>query len=215
MKINEENSLNEKINLILENQNILLKNDEKILKNQKNILKEEEKIETLEKEEIFKQNENFNTEEDAIKEIKKLEKELLKNQVNPISKITKRDLVKGFIGSFIGVMGHFAFTKGTELGKKFDIFQASVLYIVAFFIIILMLYYTGFRSVQKKTILKFLPLRACVLYSVSIITILMINFLFLQLSFEDPFSTFYKVVSASMILGVLGAGTADLIGKNE
>ena len=128
--------------------------------------------------------------------------------------ITKRDLAKGFVGAFVGVMGHFAFSKAADIAPTLNFFQSSVLYLVAFMIIVLMLYYTGFRNIEKHIIAKFMPIRALVLYTVSIITVLFVYLLFGKIYLPLHFLEIYNLVAASIILAVMGAGTADLIGKN-
>lgn len=77
-----------------------------------------------------------------------------------------------------------------------------------------MLYFTGFRQIRKKLLFNFLPLRATILYGVSIITIIFVNFLFGQIS-EYTIINLYNLVAANIILAVIGAGTADLIGRVE
>lgn len=197
-------SINDKLELILKNQ-------ETILKNEKKILAKEDKIEDLEEVEIKEERQQF----DAIEELTKLENELKTTMTNPMQNVTKRDIVKGMIGAFIGVMSHFAFSKAVDIANELSIGRATILYIVAFAIIVLMLYYTGFRNIQKKIVLKFMPLRATVLYSVSIIAIIIINLLFGKIHFPISFVEVYTLVGASIILAVMGAGTADLIGRNE
>lgn len=201
-------TLNEKLDLILKNQ-------DKILKNEQKILGEEEKIEELEREEIRDDKILEQNEESALTELANLEKELKMSISNPIKKVTKRDMLKGFVGAFVGVMGHFAFSKAADLAPSLSFIRSTMLYLVAFAIIIIMLYYSGFRKIEKTIVLKFMPLRALVLYSVSIITILLVNLLFGKLHFPLHFSEVYALVSASIILAVMGAGTADLIGRNE
>lgn len=200
--------LNKKLDLILENQ-------KKILRNEQKIIGEELKLEELEKIELENESLNQKTEEEALAEIHELEKQLKKNNFNPIKKITKRDVFKGFIGAFVGVMGHFAFSKASELAAYIDIYRATVLYFVAFSIIIIMLYYTGFRNVQKQLVIKFMPLRAIILYTVSIVTIVIVNLLFGKIHFPIHFTELYILISANIILAVMGAGTADLIGNTE
>lgn len=202
----QKNELNDKLDLILKNQKKILENEEKILK-------EEVKIEKLEDQELKKEDLNQETEEEALDELLKIEKEIIKNN-NPIKNITRKDLFKGFVGAFAGLMGHFAFSKGFELGTSLTIYQATVLYIVAFFVINVMLYYTGFKKIQKKLILKFMPIRATILYTVSIFTILLVYLLFGKLHFPVHFWELYKVIGSSITLAVMGAGTADLIGGN-
>ena len=203
---NEE--LNDKLDKILEGQ-------KRILSNEKKILGEEEKIEEMEREELKEDRKQEQTEEETLNELAKLEKELKKNIESPLKKVTKRDMFKGFIGAFIGVMGHFAFSKAADIAKGLSALNATVLYIVAFFIIVVMLYYTGFRNIEKHIVIKFMPLRALVLYSVSVVTVFIVYLLFGKLALDDPISKIYIYVGASIILATMGAGTADLIGRNE
>lgn len=204
---NTKVSINEKLDLILKNQT-------QILKNEKKIIGEEEKIEKFETLELKEENVALKDDKEILDELNKLEKQLKKASNSPIKNITKRDIVKGFIGAFIGVMSHFAFSKASEIATTLTFIRATIIYIVAFIIIIVMLFYTGFRTVEKSLVLKFMPIRAMVLYSVSIITIIFVYLLFGKLHFES-FSDIYILVSASIILAVMGAGTADLIGRGE
>ncbi len=201
-------SINSKLDEILKNQKVILENEKKILG-------EEEKIEELEKEELSIEEKVSNDEKTTIKELEILEKELRRSVSSPIKKITKRDLVKGFIGAFIGLIGHFAFSKAFEISESLDFTRATILYLTGFLIIILMLYYTGFRNIEKHIILRFMPLRAVILYSVSIITVIVVYFLFGKVHLPIDFLELYKLVGAAIILAVIGAGTADLIGRNE
>ena len=204
----KDSQLNKKLDLILKNQ-------KKILENEAKILGEEEKIEELEKQALKEETNVEKNENKIISELDILEKRLKSSVSSPIKNITKRDIVKGFIGSFIGVMSHFAFTKGAEIAYDLNFYQSSVLFVVAFMIIVIMLYYTGFRRVEKKVLLKFVPMRATVLYTVSIFTIIFVNLLFGKIDFQISFIELYNIVGANIILGVIGAGTADLIGRNE
>ncbi len=203
-----KNELNSKLDLILKNQ-------KKILENEAKILGEEEKIEELERQELEFESKEIKTEEDALNELKNLEKQIKNNNLNPIKNITRRDIFKGFVGAFVGVMSHFAFSKAADLAEKITVFQATVLYLVAFAIIIIMLYYTGFRNVKKHIFMKFMPLRAVILYVVSIITIIIVNLLFGKINFPLHFTEIYILVGTNIILAVMGAGTADLIGGDS
>ncbi len=204
----KKNSLNDKLDLILRNQ-------DKILSNERKILGEEEKIQELEELDLKKDNDLAKNEMNALEELASLEKQLKNSVSNPMKNVTKRDMFKGFIGAFVGVMGHFAFSKAADIAPTLTFYRATVLYIVAFIIIIVMLYYSGFRKIQKHIILKFMPLRALVLYSVSIITVIWVNLLFGKLHMPFTFNEIYNLVAASIILAVMGAGTADLIGRGE
>lgn len=203
----KEKDLNKKLDLILENQ-------KKILSNEKKILKEEGRIEEMELQELEEEKKYEKGEKDVLRELQDLENQLKKTS-SPIKKITKRDMIKGFIGAFIGVVGHFAFAKAAEIAVDLSMLRATILYIVAFIVIIVMLYYAGFRKVEKHIVLKFMPLRALILYTVSIITIILVDLLFGKLSFPIAFGELYTLVGANILLAVIGAGTADLIGRNE
>ncbi len=206
--MNKKSELNSKLDLILENQKQILQNENKILG-------EEEQIECMEKEELKKEDLELKDEAEVLDELSKLETQFKKNSISsPIKNITKRDLVKGFIGAFVGVMSHFAFRYASEIAENLTFFNSTVLYLVALFIIILMLYYSGFRNVEKHIIIKFMPLRAIVLYTVSIVTIIFVNLLFNKIHFPINFLEVYNLIGASIILAVMGAGTADLIGKH-
>ncbi|NQZ84773.1 MAG: hypothetical protein HRU03_03560 [Nanoarchaeales archaeon] len=203
-----KNSLNEKLDLIIRNQ-------AKILKNEELILGKEDEIEELEKEELAQDKRTSQTEEETLDELAKIEAKLNQSISKPLKLVTKRDLFKGFIGSFVGVMGHFAFSKAADIANNLSMYQTSFLYFVAAVIVIIMLYYTGFRNIEKQIILKFMPLRAITLYSVSIFTILFVNLIFGKIDFPLEFTQIYKIVGANIILAVMGAVTADLLGKVE
>ena len=220
----EKLSLNKKLDKILENEDEILKNQRKILSKEEEIkeleeeeISKEEEIKELEEEEISKEEEGLKkvikTEEETLAELEELQKNLKKNFSSTMRKITKRDIFKGFIGAFIGVIGHFAFVKAADIAVKLSTTRATILYLVAFFIIIIMLYYTGFRKVEMRIIMKFMPFRASLLFLVSVITIIFVNLIFGKIHFPLEFSELYKLVSASIILAVIGAGTADLIGR--
>lgn len=207
-KLIEKNSLNKKLDLIIQNQ-------KKILENEKQILGEEQKIEKLEKEDLIQDKQANLSEKETMAELQKIESKLNKSIQKPLKLVTKRDIFKGFIGAFVGVIGHFAFSKAADIAKYINVTQATILYITAAFVITIMLYYTGFRNIEKQIILKFMPLRAIVLYTVSIITIIIVNLLFGKIHFPISFIEIYKIIGANIILAVMGAGTADLLGKVE
>jgi uncharacterized membrane protein len=203
-----KNSLNNKLDLIIKNQKKILKNEEKILG-------KEEEIEDLERQDLAEDKKTSLTEEETLNELAMIEKKINQSISKPLKLVTKRDIFKGFIGAFVGVMGHFAFSKAADIAKTLSMYQTTILYIVAAIMIVIMLYYTGFRKVEKQIVLKFMPLRAITLYSVSIFTILFVNLIFGKIHFPLEFTEVYRLVGASIILAVMGAGTADLLGKVE
>lgn len=204
-----------KTDQLLDRLDEVLKNQKKILQKEQRILGEEEKIEEYENR-GYEQEQKVETQEgEALEELHKLEQELKTTFSSPIKKITKRDLFKGFIGAFVGVISHFAFAKAVNMAPELSLWRTTMLYVVAFFIIIVMLYYTGFKNVQRHIVLQFMPLRALILYVVSIITVILVYILFGKLSLPLQFLEIYRQVGAAIILAVIGAGTADLIGRGE
>jgi uncharacterized membrane protein len=191
----------------------ILEKEEEILKGQKKILNEESEIKNLELEEIEKEGNMEDSEEDALSQLQNIENELENNKEKPITKITKRDLFKGFIGSSFAIVGHFAFVKGYDLSNKLPLASIISLYFIAYLIIYVMLYYTGFKKFEKKYILKFMPLRSLTLYLVSIFSILLINLIFGNFGASTTFVEVFRIVGSTIILASLGAATADLIGK--
>ncbi|MEC8339794.1 MAG: DUF2391 family protein [Nanoarchaeota archaeon] len=207
-KSSAKSELNEKLDLILQNQQRILDNEEKILG-------EELKLEEMERQDLEGDQKTIHSEEQALKELEKLEKNLKSSISSPLKKITTQDFVKGFIGAFIGVMGHFAFAKAADIALYLDPIRATLMYIVALIIIIGMLYFTGFRKIEKHIVMKFIPLRATSLFFVSIITILFVNLLFNKIYFPLSFTEVYNLIAANIILASMGAATADLIGRVE
>jgi len=211
----KKDELNQKLDLILKNEKKILENEKKILGEEKNIEIKENKIEKEEIENLGENKTEIKDEIQALKELKNLEKELKENSSNPIKNITKKDILKGFIGAFIGIVTHFTFAKGIIIAENLNILNSTVLYITAFIIINLMLFYTGFRNIEKHLLLKFMPIRAFAIYLVSIITIILVYILFGEMHQPLTFEYLYNLIAANIILAVIGAGTADLIGKNE
>ena len=211
---NNKLSLNAKLDLILKNQETILENEAKILGEEEKILQKEEEIEQLEREEINNEKKYHTQEEGSLESLLALQQKLEVESKKSMRKITKKDFFKGFIGAFIGVMSHFAFLKAVSISEDLTFMRATALLIVAAIIIITMLYFTGFRQIRNKFVFNFIPLRATILYGVSIFTILFVNFLFGQI-YDYSFMGLYNLVAANIILAVIGAGTADLIGRVE
>jgi len=204
---------------IRKDQKAILKLQKQILAKEKKIEQEELEVLKLGKQELFKEGQIQQSEEEELDELKKieeLEKKILKDvEGSALKKITFRDVTKGMIGAFFGIVGHFAFAKGTEIAKDITTLRASVLLLASFGIIILFLYFAGFRKVDDKMLFSFLPVRAIVIYSSAMITIFIVLALYGKITLTTPFIDVYKTLAAISLLAVLGAGTADLIGKVE
>ena len=180
----------------------------------------EEKVEDVgKKEEKIEQKETtIMTEEKKIEKeaekVEKLEKEIKKEvKIKPLRQFSIKDLNKGIIGAFIGVVAHFAFVYGKEIATQISIFRATVLIIFSYVLIIILMYETGYREIKEKRFLGILPKRATAIYITSIVMIPIIFFLFNQLNFSNPVGM-YKEIAVTSVLAAVGAGTADLIGRD-
>jgi len=152
--------------------------------------------------------------EQETQKVEKLEKDIKKEvSTRPLKKFTIKDLNKGIIGAFIGVVAHFAFIYGKEIATQITTARATVLLIFSYVLIIILMYETGYREIKESRLLGILPKRATAIYLTSIIMIPVIFFLFNQINFSDPIGL-YKQIAVTSVLASVGAGTADLIGRD-
>ncbi len=187
--LSEEKKVEHKINDVEKKEEAIEKKEAAIITEEKKIEKETEKVEQVER------------------EIKKVV------TVKPLKKFTIKDLNKGIIGAFIGVVAHFAFISGKEIAMNISTIRATILIVFSYILIIILMYETGYREVKEKRLLGILPKRATAIYVTSIIIILVIFLLFNQINLSDITST-YKQIAVTSVLASLGAGTADLIGRD-
>lgn len=146
--------------------------------------------------------------------VEKLEKEIKREVAQkPLKRFNVKDLNKGIIGAFIGVVAHFAFVYGKEIAGQITTTRATVLIVFSYVLIIILMYETGYREIKEKRLLGILPIRATVIFMTSIIVIITIFFLFNQIDLSD-LTGLYKQIAVTSVLAALGAGTADLIGRN-
>lgn len=182
----------------------------------KNVLKKETQLEKEEK--LVEQEEE--KEISAIEKLEKLEKEVMRKIDHPLLKLTSKDLFRGAIGAFFGAVTHYTFVYGIKVAEQIDVFRANILLVVSFIIGGVFLYSTGFRKVKDLKIMSFLPLRLIVLYAVSLVMSVIVLYLFHpQFQIFNPSSTemfweSYKQVSTVTLTAILGACTADLIGRD-
>lgn len=168
----------------------------------KQVLKEEEKIELLQEKELAS--------------LTQLKKEVEKNVgPHPLTKITKSDIGRSTVGALIGTIGHFAFFYGAELAERISMSRATLLYLFSIIVCFFFMYYSGFRKVKEIKVLRYIPIRMAVVYVISITVVVLSLAIF---GFVDTSSTFeyiYKIVASTLLLSVLGASTADILGKEE
>ena len=171
------------------------------------------KIENIEKKENAIMKEEKKLEKETEK-VEKLEEEIKKEVASqPLAKLSIRDVNKGIIGAFIGVVAHFAFLYGKEIAKNISTTRATILIVTSYILILVLMYETGYRKIKDKKLAGAIPLRATVMFFTSLAVILVIFFLFNQVSVGD-ISGLYKQIAVTSVLASLGAGTADLIGRD-
>ncbi len=194
----------------------VLEKENQILAEEKKLEIRGERLEQLEKTEIRHEKKVEaieHSEMDELKKLEKLEKDLKKSSLHPLTRVTYRDVIKGFIGAFAGIVGHFAFVYGTKISHDLSMTKAHFLFILSLAMVIIFIYFSGFRRVKEIRHTKFLPLRAIVIYITALVTIVFVLWIY---GFVDSLGTFqdiYKSVAAISILAMLGAGAADLIGR--
>lgn len=183
------------------------------------IKEEEDEVLRLEQEEVKLDTDISDQEKkqlEDLKQLEELEKEILADvSQHPLKKITYRDVTKGIIGAFFGIVGHFAFTKGVSIAADISLARANVLMLASFIIIIIFLYFAGFRKIDDEMLLKIMPIRAIVIYFTAITTIIVVLALYGDITLNSSFIDVYKTIATISILAVMGAGTADLIGGVE
>lgn len=210
-----------KLDQVISNQKKLLKEEYKIekeesalekeeKKNELGELKENKKLAQIKKEMLSKDKE----EEEELLKLKSLEQEIKKEVgEHPLRKIGTKDVVKGLVGAFIGLAVHYTFIYGVEISEGLDMTRASFQFVLAFFVGLMFIYATGFRKIKDPHILLFMPVRLLVLYFTSIIMSILVLYIFYP-TFGHDFVHSYKMVAGVLLAAVVGACTADLIGKD-
>ncbi len=181
---------------------VLLKNQSKILKEEKKIEREEERLESEESGELLE-----------LRKLRELDTEIAKEiGEHPLSKVTIRDVAKGGVGAFVGVVAHFTFFYGIEVAEWLSFSRATALYPISFFIGGVFMYATGFRKVKDKKILHILPIRLIVLYITALLVAAAVLAFFSPEFLHHP-ELAYRQLSTVTLIAIIGACTADLIGK--
>ena len=188
------------------------------------ILAEEKKVEQK-VENIEKKEENIEKKELEIeKEEKKLEKEAgrmesIEKKISrevadkPLRAFNLKDLNKGIVGAFIGVVAHFGFIYGKAIATLISTWRATLLLAFSYLLIVILMYETGYRDIKEKRLFGFLPKRATIIYATSLVVVVIIFFLFNMIDLSAPLDL-YKQIAVTSILASVGAGTADLLGKH-
>lgn len=173
----------------------------------------ERKEEQMEKKELSILTEEKKIEKETEK-VEKIEKEIKKEVMpRPLKAISIKDFSKGIVGAFIGVVAHFAFIYGKQIANDITMARATILFAFSYLLILILMYETGYREIKEKNLLGILPKRATAIFFTSIVMIPVIFYLFNQLNLSN-LPELYKQIAVTSVLASVGAGTADLIGRD-
>ncbi|MBD3304164.1 DUF2391 family protein [Candidatus Woesearchaeota archaeon] len=185
---------------------------EEINKKLDNLSKTLKKCLLLEEKIAAEEHEELQKELEELKMLERLEENLEKRGPHPLKKITYKDFAKGALGAFIGIVAHYTVIYGIHIAEKLTITRATILFILAYVLGGVFLYATGFRKVSTRLI-WFLPVRLTVLYGISLVMSVAVLYLFFPDFIHHFFWEGYKQVAAVTLTALIGACTADLIGK--
>lgn len=196
---------------------IILAEQKKLEKKEEAVEREEEIIEKEEEAEIGKEKKIEALEEEEVSELEKLEKmeEEIKKRVapHPLKRITVKDLARGSIGALFGAVAHYTFIYGLKVAEAITFSRAVFLFVFSFLIGAVFLYTTGFRRIKDPKILVFLPVRLIVLYLTSVVMSILV-LAFFQPGYGSAFEEAFIQTSTITLIAIIGACTADLLGKD-
>lgn len=217
-KPNKLDIIEKKLDKVLKEEEEQLKKEEELEKLQKEELKEEGIVENLEKKQYSEEKRVENLEKRQIEELQILEQieKGIKKEVktHPLVRITLKDVSRGIIGAFIGVAVHYTFTYGVDISRNLNFTRATILFILSLFIGLIFLYATGYRKIKEPKLLLMMPVRLLALYAVSIWVSLFVLFLFYPGFIQVGFEQKYAQLAAVLLPAIVGACTADLIGRD-
>ena len=187
--LSEEKKVEHKIDDVGKREESIEKKESEVLKEEKKLEKEAQKVEQLEK---------------------KIGREI---SSKPLEGFNFKDLNKGIVGAFIGVVAHFGFIYGSVLADKITTVRAVLLLVFSYFLIVMLMYETGYREIREKRLLGILPKRATLIFATSLAVVVVIFLLFNMANLKEP-AVFFRQIAVTSVLASLGAGTADLLGKH-
>jgi len=182
------------------------------------IKRQQKKIAGFEEKQVKREKRISAQETEEIEELKALKQaqEKLKKAVgkHPLRKVTYKDVAKGAIGAFIGTTAHYSFIYGVKVAQSIDITRAILLFPLAFAIGAIFLYITGFRKIKSTKLMWFLPIRLVVLFLTSLTVSFFVLYLLHPEFLHHPVDMF-KTLATVQLSAIIGACTADLIGREE
>ncbi|MBU0929524.1 MAG: DUF2391 family protein [Nanoarchaeota archaeon] len=174
---------------------------DEVLRLEKIQLKEQDDVEVLERKQLRE-----------LGDLEELQKKIQKEVgEHPLRKITIRDISKGVIGAFIGIVSHFAFFEGAHIAEDIHLFRAVLLLVTSYFLSIIFIYLTGYRKIKQTMLLYFLPLRSTVIFFTALVVIVFVLFIY-GIVEHSSIDLIFRQVAVISLPAVIGASAADLIG---
>ncbi len=205
-----DSTISEKLDEVLSGQKKLLEEEVRLAKEELGGEKKEEQLE--EREEKLEQ--LGEKELSEIEKLEKIEKEVQAQvRQHPLTKVTLKDIYRGSLGAFIGIVLHYTVFYGVKIAENITVNRATIIYFLSFVVGLVFLYVTGFRKVKDSSAIKFLPVRVVVLYTVSILISIGVLYLLFP-TFGRSFEEAYKQIATVSLIAVIGACTADILGKD-
>ena len=162
------------------------------------------------------EHESIKLEKEELKELAELKELDLKIKAeigeHPLRRITYKDVGKSMIGAFIGIVSHFTVLEGLNFAESISLAKANFFYFISFLVGLLMLYYSGFRKVSDVRLFVILPLRLILVYAVTIISIIIVLYIFGGSIVYNQ--SLYREVAVLSLPAIIGACAVDLIGRD-
>ena len=197
---------------------------ESALDKSEKIYSEETKIDDLEKEVENKEKRILRHE----KKIAATEKELLANEEEirqeaarifhkvhekPLRKVTRADVNKGVIGSFFGLVSHFAFLTSGLVINDISLIRAVLILVMSYLVGYVMIEKTGYRVVREQRYFNFIPARVTVIYITALLSSLFVLVLYKQIA-DYHIEYLIKTIAVTSLLAIPGAAGAHMLGHN-
>ncbi len=183
---------------------------DRVLRNQERLLRTEQDVEREEHEELRGEARA----EQELKKLERLEQEIERQvEPHPLRRITTKDVARGAIGAFVGTVAHYTFIYGIKAAELITVARAALLFPLSLLVGGVFLYATGFRKVQDPKLLWFLPVRLVVLAITAVVTSCLVLAIFTP-NFGHTFTESFKQVATVSLSAIIGACTADILGKD-
>lgn len=198
----EEKALEKKLDQVLSNQKALIEKEKKsVVIN--NVSNSDEKLISLENKQLAE-----------LKKLEELEREIQKYlEPHPLMSVGVKDVFRGFIGALVGVAISAPLYMAANTIRYMTVGRSILFFVLAFIAGFVFLYLAGFKDVEDKNVLYFLPVRLIILYLVSLL-VCVLTYAIMLPGFGLNFNESLMNVALVILPAIIGACTGDLMGKD-